>query len=349
MKLKSRYMRHYLIYILLVIGFDGFSQSLSIETSLDSNKILIGDQVGLTIKVSVPKTKKSFVFPRYSDTLFTQKQIPDTTGNKNRILTASDAVVEIVERTGVDTISKDGNMIVMQQKYIITCFDSGRYQMKVGPFIVDGKDSIFSNPVDLYVNTLPVNSAKDVKDIKSPYKAPLEWAEIWPWLRWVLLGVLLIAIIVYFAIKYFAKQKPEQENKLKEPAHTIAFRDLEKLKTDDLLSKQLVKEYHSRLTDIVRTYIENRYALKAMETTSDELLDEFGKTDFVNPELFNKLKQMLQVADLAKFAKYEPNESENLLSLTYAYEFVEKTIVQDAVVDMEKQEMHNKEDLDKNK
>ena len=264
------------------------------------------------------------------------------------MLMASDAVVEIVDRTGVDTLSKDGNMMVLQQKYVITCFDSGRYQMKVGPFIIDGKDSMFSNPVDLYVNTIKLDSAKDVKDIKTPYKAPLEWVEIWPWLRWVLLGVLLVGIIVYLAFRYFSKQKPDQEIKQLEPAHTIAFRELEKLKTDDLLSKQLLKEYQSRLTDIVRMYIENRFTIGAMELTTDELLDDFRQANHVNAEMFNKLKQMLQVADLAKFAKYDPNESENLLSLTYAYEFIENTMVQATVV-TSKEETDNKEETEKNK
>jgi len=294
-----------------------FSQSLSIETALDSNKLLIGDQTFLTIKVTVPRNKSEIIFPKFADTLL-----------KN---------VEIVDRTKIDTLSKDDRSYVLQQKYTITSFDSGSYVLKVGPFIINGKDSMFANPISLYVNTLKVDSAKDVKDIKAPLKAPLEWAEIWPWLRWFLLGLIIIGIMVYFLWKYFDKKDNYESVRIMEPPHTIAFRELERLKDEQLLENGLVKEYHSRVSDIIRAYIETRFEINALELTSDEVLEIFRNTEIVNSGLFNQLKQLLQVADLAKFAKYIPVESENELSLKNAYSFVNDTmaIIEKPIVEEE--------------
>ena len=301
-------MKRILIISLLFLSIlPAHSQSLSIETSLDSNKLLIGDQTFLTIKVTVPRNKSEIVFPKFADTLL-----------KN---------VEIVERSKIDTLSKDDRMYVLQQKYTITSFDSGSYTLVVGPFIINGKDTMFANPVSLYVNTLKVDTAKDVKDIKAPYKAPLEWAEIWPWLRWFLLGLVIIGILVYFLWRYFSKNDNYESVKIMEPAHTIAFRELERLKDEHLLANGMVKEYHSRVSDIIRGYIETRFEIKALELTSDEILDIFRNSEIVSSEAFNQLKQLLKVADLAKFAKYIPVENENELSLKNAYTFVNETMV----------------------
>jgi len=314
-------MKRKLIIGLLFLGIlNANAQSLSIETSLDSNKLIIGDQTLLILKVTVPKGRKEVVFPRYTDTL-----------QKN---------VEVVQRSKIDTISSDDKVMVLQQKYTITSFDSGSYVLKVGPFIIDGKDSMFANPISLYVNTLKVDTAKDVKDIKAPYTAPIEWAEVWPWLRWLILGLFIIAILVYFLWKFFNKDVDATTAKELEPAHTIAFRELERLKQDDLVQKGSLKEYHSRLSDIVRAYIEQRFAINALELTTDELLDIFRNSEFINAELFGQLKQLLTIADLAKFAKYEPIENENMMSYKYAYEFVTKTItiVENTVIETEQTE-----------
>ena len=299
--------RLFLLNLIIACAFTTFSQSLSIETSLDSNKLLIGDQTLLIVKVTVPKSKSEVVFPKYSDTL--QKG------------------VEVVNRSKIDTIVNDAQKYILQQKLTVTSFDSGSYTIKLGPFLINGKDSMFANPIALYVNTLKVDTAKDVKDIKAPLKAPLEWAEIWPWLRWFILGWFIIAIIAYSLWRYFSKKDNYKSVKIIVPPHTIAFRELERLKIENLIENGLVKEYHSRVSDIIRAYIEERFSVKAMELTSDEVLDIFRHSDIVSGELFAQLKQLLKVADLAKFAKYIPVDNENEMSLTNAYSFVNETML----------------------
>ena len=302
-------MKRLIVIGLLFIGvLNTYSQSLSIETSLDSNKLLIGDQTYLTLKVTVPRNNKSeVVFPKYADTVIKG--------------------VELVTMSKIDTISKNESVYILQQKYTITSFDSGSYIFKIGPFVINGKDSMFANPINLYVNTLKVDTAKDVKDIKTPYKAPLEWAEIWPWLRWFLLGLVIIAILVYFLWRYFSKADDYESEKTQEPPYTIAFRELERLKDEQLLESGKIKEYHSRLSDIIRVYIEKRFSVTALELTSDEILNIFRDTDLVNSELFNQLKQIFKVADLVKFAKHIPLENENALSLKNAYSFINETMI----------------------
>ena len=92
---------------------------------------------------------------------------------------------------------------------------------------------------------------------------------------------------------------------------------------DNLAEKKLWqngrdKEFHTELTEILRQYIEARFAVPAMEKTSDEILDELYELAESQKASLANLKQILSIADLVKFAKYHPYADENQL-------FVEQT------------------------
>lgn len=291
-----------------------YSQSLKIETSIDTNTLLIGDQRILTMKVSVPQGK-TVRMPSFVDTLM----------NK----------VEVLNQSSVDTISKDSRLMVLQKKCLITCFDSGTYNLRIGPFVIDKNDTMWANPIQMTVNTMKVDTAKGITDIKAPYDAPLEWAEIWLWLRWVLLGLLLVLIIgsiVLYLI--FNRKKGIKENIIFEDPDIVALRELEKLHNEPFIKNEQYKQYYSLLSDIIRTYIEHRYnGIKAMETTSDIILKQCKHIQTIDNDLFDKLQQILTVSDLVKFAKYIPVSSENEMCYNNAIHFVEKTKIEHKVAD----------------
>ena len=108
------------------------------------------------------------------------------------------------------------------------------------------------------------------------------------------------------------------------PAHIIAFGKLEILKGEKLWQEGKLKQYHSSLTDIVREYIENRYKIQALEQTTDEILWSFRNVA-IDEESKTKLKRVLVVADLVKFAKEIPLPAENEMSLTNSYDFINGT------------------------
>ena len=85
-----------------------------------------------------------------------------------------------------------------------------------------------------------------------------------------------------------------------------------------------MKQYHSKLTDILREYLENRFKIQALEQTTEEIL--FGMRNVaVDEESKAKLKRILILADLVKFAKEHPLPNENELSLNNTYDFINGT------------------------
>ena len=86
------------------------------------------------------------------------------------------------------------------------------------------------------------------------------------------------------------------------------------------------KQYYSEVSDTLREYIEDRFEIRAMEQTTDETLDEFRyRRDLINEKCFSNLSQILQLADLVKFAKYKPLPDDDNLALVNAYFFVNDT------------------------
>jgi hypothetical protein len=140
------------------------------------------------------------------------------------------------------------------------------------------------------------------------------------------------------------KIKPE------EPPHVIALRELEIIRKEKIWSKGQIKEYHVQITDVVREYIEKRFGVFAVEMTTSEILESFENNELISEADFMKLRQILELADNVKFAKYQALQNENDLSLKNSFDFVENTkeiidenskIIQtEAVIEITQEENH---------
>ncbi len=311
MKLKFKII---LFFIATVFAGQVHAQRIKATASLDSAKILIGDQVKLFLEIDHPKNV-DVTFP----------QIPDTINS----------LIEVLSRSGIDTFEADNEKFMKQiQAYTITCFDSGAYRIPPYWFKIDmdgNIDSVPSNGVTLQVFSMEIDTTKGPTDIKMPYDAPLTLKEVTPYI----LGVILIGAIIFFLLYSIKRKKKNQPifarpKKPKEPAHIIALRELDRIKTEKVWQKGKTKQYYSELTDTLRTYIEDRFAIRAMEQVTDEILDSFrAQKSLLNDKNFANLSQILQLADLVKFAKYQPLPDDDNLALVNAYFFINETKKED--------------------
>ncbi len=286
------------------------AQDMLIKLSLDRDSILVGDQVDMTLNVAYNKAIQ-FNFPTLGDTL-----MPG---------------VEIVKTSKIDTLrsKKNEELINVQRKYTLTSFDGGiAYMLPQITFTLqrgETVDTFTSNQLQLKVAFPPMDSTFTPNDIKPPVHYPITFGEVLPYVGGGLLLVALVAFIIYYIEQRRKNQPVFFKPKPKEPAHITALRDLDKLKQEQLWQHGKVKEFYTRISEIIRVYIEDRYNIQAMEQTSDEILRTFDETECCDKALVNKLREVFFVSDLAKFAKYAPQSDENEMSLNNIYLFVEKT------------------------
>jgi len=103
-----------------------------------------------------------------------------------------------------------------------------------------------------------------------------------------------------------------------------ALEKLRKLKEKELWQNGQQKEYHSELTYTVREYLENRYGISALESSTHEILGDLKKADF-DDGFKDNLTEMLSIADLVKFAKAESTGDINTRIINQAEEFIQAT------------------------
>ena len=139
-------------------------------------------------------------------------------------------------------------------------------------------------------------------------------------------GVLLvIGLIIWWLMRRGQKQSEAPiPPPVIRPAHEIALEQLSLLRHEELWQKGEIKSYQSRLTDIIREYIERRYNVLALESTTFEII-AFLKDKNISTELKTKLREMLEVADLVKFAKAKPPENIHEKLMDDAVNFVKTT------------------------
>lgn len=176
----------------------------------------------------------------------------------------------------------------------------------------------------------------EIEDINDElYNTPFNWAEFWYDVKaffskfwWLILLVIVAGAIIFYVIyrkKHGKSPIPMIKIKPERPAHEIAFEDLERIRNEKIWSRGQVKEYHVQLTDTIRTYIDNRYGIDAEQMTTSEILDMFNAAIPIDSDDKMRLRQMLELADSVKFAKFQPLQGDNDLSLRNAFDFVEHT------------------------
>lgn len=284
--------------------FSSFAQDYRITAELDSTNILIGDHIHVDVTVRFPKGEQVIIPP------FTQNTI------------GSD-VVEWITTSAMDTVENTDH-ILLNQQITITSFEEGNHSFPSLPLF--GKDSQIvarSDPKFFIVNTVSVDTTASVKDIKLPERVPVTFREIVPYILLTFLTAAIITGIILIIMAYRKKKKKRQTTvpKVRIKPDVAAIEALDNLARRKLWQEGKIKLYYSELTEIIRIYIEGRYAVSAMEMPSSDILTELSEKEIAE-DAYGKLRQILLNGDLVKFAKWDPNPEDHIRCLSDAREFI---------------------------
>ncbi|SMD02976.1 BatD family protein [Pedobacter africanus] len=313
--------------LLLLAGFilKGNAQDIKVTARLDHTVIAMGDQTRLKLSVQLPQ--KAYVdFPALSDTVSSK--------------------VQIVSLDKTDTLTDKGNpaLRTITRQYTITSFEPGLHMVPAFVFR-SAAGELSTQALPLEVKEVKVDTTKAIYDIKEPLAISysfMDWLrDNWKWVLGVLLGILLIAGLLYHFIKKRKNRPvPVAVPVPALPLDKLVLDKLNRLKNKKLWEQGQVKAYHSELTDIIRDYLEKRYGIKALEQTSEEIFSGLRHLTIAEQDR-NRLRQMLLLADLVKFAKENPLPSDNEQSMENAMNFVKNTKAQVSLTDDKKEEKEN--------
>lgn len=299
------------LYLLFFVLFAGCgllkAQDIEYGVELDTNYMLIGDQQRLTFKLKSGEAVK-VEFPMLKDTIVKG--------------------VEIVSGPLCDSVKGKDGMWLYTVSYLFTVFDTGLYTIPSLPIILENNNynnTLRTEPVGFVVNTYQVDEQAGYKDIVMPYDTPLNFAEVLPYLLWALLGLAVIGACIWVYMRYKSDKPLFVPVKEVIPPYVKAIRTLDEIRAAKLYQSDKVKEYYTRLTDVVRQYLDDEFHVAAMEQTSLEIVRALEGCKMVDDADREKVAELLQCADFVKFAKMIPLSDENVRYLDRAYEFVNNT------------------------
>jgi len=303
------YLKYFIFFLLLSIKLS--AQSVSALASVDSSDYLVGDYITYTLEVR------------------TDKNIDLTTP----IIRDSLKNVEVIKE--IEPSSKETDGIKSTTfGYIISYYDSA--SVTIPPIAVrykikgNNEDKVtFSNPVTFNVHTIAIEQQADIKDVKEPLTIPLDWKFI----LLIVLIVLVILVAAYYIYQRYKKKKanlPVKKKIIRIPAHVRAMTALNNLENEKLWQKGAVKDYHSKITEIIRSYFEERFSLPALELTTAEQMQQLKRVHAAE-NILNITNEFLNNADLVKFAKFQPLPSVNETMMNQAKEIVTNTITKEPV------------------
>ncbi len=181
-------------------------------------------------------------------------------------------------------------------------------------------DTLVFDPQVLQVRTMPVDTTTFVPhDIKGQIRYPLTFRELVPWI----LGGLLLAALAAGAVRLVRRRRSAAaEAESKDPAYIVALRRLEHWRDEKYWAPERQKQFYSGITDTLRAYIADRFAIDAQEMTTAEIFGALKGNPDLTPEQYGNAKELFETADFVKFAKHVAPEEFNRKAIPEAVGFV---------------------------
>jgi hypothetical protein len=217
------------------------------------------------------------------------------------------APFELLEDFPLDTLRSKAHYL-FTKKYALIQFDSGTYWIPKQKILINEVGAI-SDSISIRVNTVLVDTLKQpLFDIKPLVAVKRGYKKLTQQILITVFGLILLILAVFLVLRV---QKKLIEKRKGLPPFDRALLELKALEEERPRLQEEYKSYYSKLTDVVRRYLEEEANITALESTSKELLKKLellkdsGKLD-LDGETLRSLKRVLEHADLVKFARSAP-------------------------------------------
>ena len=292
--------RYQVIYCSIVLGVllfpsASFCQQPAVQTFIDKNDILIGEQFLYKVKASFPTGAFNVHWLNLPDSI---------------------AHFEVVDKSKIDS-SFDNDKTVLQQTITLTSFDSGRWNtpaLAIGfvPVNSDSTLSLFSDSIPINVGYAAPDSTNQLRDIKPIIEVTIK-SYFWYYVGG---GLMILLLAAYFLRRYLKNRKKDAALPFKSriTAYDEAMQELEKLKKLNLQNPEEIRQYHSSLAQIVKWYISRRQKLSVLNKTTGDVLVLLSNSN-LSADILSSVATALRCGDAVKFAKYLPDVAETEICL----------------------------------
>ena len=191
------------------------------------------------------------------------------------------------------------------------------------PATPDGEDAFEVLTERIPLTVKPILAADAPLELRPPHgdlgKRRTGWGPWWAWLSGILI---LMALAAPFLWRIWVSMREQARQR---SAYEVARSELDGLLAAGLPTAESMDAFYVQLTQIVRSYLEDRFALRSPELTTQEFLTEMGRSPDLARSHQQLLRDFLEQADLVKFAGHRPSEEVVAESVAAAERFLEDT------------------------
>ena len=281
-------------------------QLIDVKVSVDKPSVKIGDIISYTIKVDAA-----------SNVWF---NIPSFSGNIGGLA--------VYNWHKSEKVRHPNGRVTQTQTSELETYLVDDYEIPATNIIytINGKTNYISG-TPIYVEVTSVAATNDtfsgIRDIKGPVSIQ---SQIKKKSKMFLIAI-AAALLVTLTVILLVRKRKEAEKVVipPTPAHIIAYNALKELEAKQLIEKNHIKEFYYELSNILRHYIEDRFALKAPERTTEEFLLELNNDKNFPNEYRGLLKKFLIESDLVKFANHTVTSENAHNAEDRTVEFIDQT------------------------
>ncbi|HEY1114423.1 MAG TPA: BatD family protein [Chitinophagaceae bacterium] len=267
---------HSCITLFLLLSLSAFTQTVTVTASSDKTRIVIGEQIKLTLEATVPR-QEDIDWPKIDS-------LPH---------------FEILNASKLDS-QLSGEELILKQTLTLTSWDSGRWQIPA--FAIVGARR--TKPITIDVGFSPFDRNQPYHDIKDIIDVDRPRISYW---YWYLIGAVLLIV---FLLLLFPPKKKKPEVAAFVPDEGIYKQSLNRLDKLRGAADGDPKVFHTELVDIFREYLLKRKGIQSYSKTTDDLGVQLGGLP-IPKTVYNSLLQTLRLSDLVKFARFRPTVEEN--------------------------------------
>jgi len=268
-----------LMAVMIICYSNGWGQKVS--TLIDRGKILLGEQVTVTIKVTgINKAQVQQDF-----------QFPDTV---NHLEILADSAVQLSDAY-VHTLT-------------LTCFDSGTWTLPAYTIRLSDQTQLSTTPLTISVLPVDVSNLEDYHDIKDVLEVPVE--NNW----WIIAGIVLAFLVSLFAVLWLMNNRTVSAPEKITPQglaeqYTALIQQLQYWENQQISNPAETRELFRLTVAAIRGFTDAALYTRTSHLTSGEYMLSV-RTSLPQEAIRDRYFQFLRLADAVKFAKFIPPQEE---------------------------------------
>ena len=276
----------------------------SMTTTLDTTRITVGDRLRLDVRIRHPANAAV----SWPDSLEL-------------------APFELLD-VAIPPARRQGDVAVSSATFSLTAFELGELELpsfQVTVLHPQGREEVLeTDRYGVEVMSVGVEEGSDIREIRGPLAIPVGVLTLLAWL----VALVLVGAAVYAVVR--RRRGGASDGKVRvgpppRPPHEVALEALDELEASGLLARGEVKEFHIRVSEILRRYIEDRFRVPALEMTTWEVLGGLQSIG-IHQEIRTDLRRFLDQCDLVKFAKATPRDADSRAVLELGRDLVRRSI-----------------------